>query len=164
VAIEAEASAKLMSSQHFLGFLALFRCMHATKKTLSRRPELTHWQTRSAPRCSQAHKNSIDPAPNVGIIDNTQAVLITRFKNVNPDGSLLELVVWKVPQPVPPTEHGYKYRAVFVVDGRRVVGFDNERGKGDHCHFGDEERPYAFISVEQLVEDFIAAVAARRTR
>ena len=93
---------------------------------------------------------------------NMTAQLITRFKNVNPDGSLLELVVWKVPAPVPPTEHGYKYRAVYVKDGVRIVGFDNERGKGDHCHLDGEEKPYVFTTVEQLVEDFIAAVSARR--
>lgn len=90
------------------------------------------------------------------------ARLITRFKNVNPDGSILELVVWKVPTPVPPTEHGYKYRAVYVANGVRVVGFDNERGKGDHCHLDGQQRPYRFVTVDRLVEDFIAAVAARR--
>ena len=91
-----------------------------------------------------------------------QAKLITRFKNVTPEGAILELVVWKVPAPVPPSDHGYKYSAVYVVDGVRVVGFDNERGKGDHCHLDGIEMPYAFVSVEKLVEDFIAAVAARR--
>ncbi len=91
------------------------------------------------------------------------ATLITRFKNVNPDGSILELVVWRVPTPVPPTEHGFKYRAVYTVEGVRIVGFDNERGKGDHCHLDGQERPYRFTTVEQLVEDFIAAVSARRT-
>ena len=45
---------------------------------------------------------------------------------------------------------------------RRVFGFDNERGKGDHCHLDGIEMPYTFISVEKLVGDFIAAVAARR--
>jgi hypothetical protein len=99
----------------------------------------------------------------VGILANMAAQLITRFKNVNPDGSILELVVWKVDTPVPPTEHGYKYRAVYVLDGQRIVGFDNERGKGDHRHLDGKELPYSFTSVEQLVEDFIAAVSARRT-
>ncbi|MEO5660378.1 MAG: DUF6516 family protein [Polaromonas sp.] len=98
----------------------------------------------------------------VGIIANISAQLITRFKNITPDGAILELVVWKVPTPVPPTGHGYKYSAVYMVNGARVVGFDNERGKGDHCHLDGAELPYTFISVEQLVEDFIAAVAARR--
>ena len=90
------------------------------------------------------------------------AQLITSIKNVNPDGSILEIVIWKVPKPVPPTEHGYKYRAVYVVNGVRIVGFDNERGKGDHCHIDGNEVPYTFSSVAQLVEDFIEAVATRR--
>ena len=90
------------------------------------------------------------------------AELITRFKDITPDGAILEVVVWKLPKPVPPTEHGYKYRAVYVVGGVRLVGFDNERGKGDHCHLDGLEAPYSFTSVEQLMEDFIAAVAARR--
>ena len=96
------------------------------------------------------------------MIDNMSAKLITRFKDVTPDGAIIEWVVWQVPQPVPPTEHGFKYRAVYIVDGQRVVGFDNERGKGDHCHLDGQEQPYAFRGVEQLVEDFIAAVESRR--
>lgn len=48
------------------------------------------------------------------------------------------------------------------VGGVRVVGFDNERGKGDHCHLRGREKPYRFTSVDALVEDFIAAVEAAR--
>lgn len=90
------------------------------------------------------------------------AQLITGFKNVNPDGSILELVVWRVPKPVPPSTHPYKYRAAYIVNGQRVLGFDNERGKGDHRHMNDVELSYRFTTVEQLVEDFIAAVDAWR--
>jgi hypothetical protein len=53
----------------------------------------------------------------VGIIANMTARRITAFKNINPDGSILEVVIWKVSKPVPPTEHGYKYRAVYVLGG-----------------------------------------------
>ena len=95
-------------------------------------------------------------------IANVSAKLITRFKDVTADGAILEVVIWKVPKPVPPTDHGYKYSAVYVVGGVRIVGFDNERGKGDHCHVDGGEVPYAFNGVDQLIEDFIAAVAARR--
>ena len=95
-------------------------------------------------------------------IANVRAQLITRFKDVTADGAILEVVIWKVPKPVPPTDHGYKYSTVYVVDGVRIVGFDNERGKGDHCHLDGIEVPYAFTGVDQLIEDFIAAVAARR--
>ena len=87
---------------------------------------------------------------------------ITAIKNINPDSSILEIVIWKVPKPVPPTEHGFKYRAVYVVDGVRIVGFDNERGKGDYCHIDGKELPYAFTGVDQLLEDFIATVETRR--
>ena len=81
-----------------------------------------------------------------------QAELITRFKDVTDDGGVIELVVWRVPNPVPPTSHGYKYRAVYAVNGVRVVGFDNERGKGDHCHLHGRELPYRFTTVDALIE------------
>ena len=86
------------------------------------------------------------------------AELVTRFKNVTPEGGIIELVVWRVPSPVPPCTHGYKYRLVYVVDGRRLVGFDNERGKGDHYHIGNHEHPYRFSTPAQLIEDFFAEV------
>ena len=92
-----------------------------------------------------------------------KARLITRFKDITPEGGVIEVVVWRVPEPLPPSEHGFKYRAAYAVGGVRVVGFDNERGKGDHCHIQGRERPYRFTSVEQLVEDFIAAVEAARS-
>ena len=65
-------------------------------------------------------------------------------------------------EPVSPSEHGFKYRAAYAIDGVRVVGVDNERGKGDHCPIRGAEQRYAFTSVEQLIEDFIAAVDAQR--
>jgi hypothetical protein len=91
-----------------------------------------------------------------------KAQLITDFKDVAEDGSLIQMVVWRVPAPVPPTTHGFKYRLVYIVAGVRVVGFDNERGKGDHCHLDGAEIAYQFSSVEQLIEDFIAEVEKRR--
>ena len=93
-----------------------------------------------------------------------KADLVTRFKNITDEGGVIELVVWRVPRPVPPTSHGCKYRAVYSVNGVRVVGFDNERGKGDHCHRRGHEMPYRFTTVEALVEDFIAAVEAARSK
>ena len=93
-----------------------------------------------------------------------KAQLITRLKDVTPEGGVVELVVWRVPEPVPPSGHAFKYRAAYTINGVRVVGFDNERGKGDHCHIGGVERPYTFDSVDQLIEDFIAAVDAARSK
>lgn len=72
------------------------------------------------------------------------------------------MVVWRVPQPVPPSVHPYKYRLVYIVEGIRVVGFDNERGKGDHCHLEGREQGYAFVDLDRLIEDFIREVELRR--
>jgi len=92
-----------------------------------------------------------------------KAQLITDFKSVADDGSMVQMVVWRVPASVPPTTHGFKYRLVYIVDGAREVGFDNERGKGDHCHLDGAELTYEFSTIEQLIKDFIAEVEKRRT-
>ena len=47
---------------------------------------------------------------------------------------------------------------MYVVNGQRVVGYDNERGKGDHKHLGEREEPYRFVSPTQLMADFMADV------
>lgn len=97
-----------------------------------------------------------------GIVANIDASLIIDFKDVADDGSIIQ-IVGRLPEPVPPTTHGVKYRLVYIVGGARLVGFDNERGKGDHCHIDGEERPYNFTTIERLIEDFIAEVEKRRT-
>ena len=80
---------------------------------------------------------------------------IFRVKQVFGDG-IVEIVIWQVPKPVPPSDHPYKYRLVYVVDGQRILGYDNERGKGDHKHQGPHEMPYCFVSPKQLMADFMA--------
>ncbi|MDP4025795.1 DUF6516 family protein [Methylobacterium sp. NEAU 140] len=90
------------------------------------------------------------------------AVLVIRRRVVFGDRDFAELVVWRVPKPVPPAKHGFKYRLVYIVDGERVIGFDNERGKGDHRHERGGEAPYRFAGIDRLLDDFVAAVAAWR--
>ncbi len=58
------------------------------------------------------------------------------------------------PAPVPPSIHGLKYSLFYGWPGVREVGYDNERGKGDHRHFQGTEAAYKFVSVEQLIADF----------
>lgn len=82
-----------------------------------------------------------------------RADLLYREKRSH-DGGIVEMVVWQVPEAVPPSEHPFKYRLVFVRDGKRLVGYDNERGKGDHRHIGETESAYIFVDEEQLLEDF----------
>ena len=58
------------------------------------------------------------------------AELITRFKDITPDGGVIKWAVWRLPQPVPPSVHGNKHRAVYAHNGARIVGFANEFEKG----------------------------------
>ncbi len=91
------------------------------------------------------------------MIGPMKAVLVHQFKQVFGRGRI-EGVIWQVPDAVPPTRHGYKYRLVYVVDGVRVVGYDNERGKGDHRHIGRKEMSYRFVDVPTLLKDFLRDV------
>ncbi len=44
-------------------------------------------------------------------------------------------------------------------EGRCILRYDNETGKGDHVHYGEEdERPYQFSSLERLIMDFYADI------
>jgi hypothetical protein len=97
-----------------------------------------------------------------GILLHMKALSFIRDRRVLPDGDIIEIVVWKVPQPVPPTTHGWKYRLFYGRAGRRIVGYDNERGKGDHRHVDGEEKPYTFVSITRLLDDFEADIAAMR--
>lgn len=70
------------------------------------------------------------------------------------DGAIVEMVLWRVPMPVPPSIHRLKYSLFYGRPGVREVGYDNERGKGDHRHFQGVETAYRFTTVEKLMTDF----------
>ncbi len=70
------------------------------------------------------------------------------------DGSIVEIVIWELADPLPPSSHRYKYRLYFGAGGISRVRYDNERGKGDHRHVGNQEFAYGFSSIEQLLRDF----------
>ena len=86
-----------------------------------------------------------------------EAKLVLRSRSSFRDG-IVEMVVWKVPLPVPPSMHAFKYRLVFVRNGQRIVGYDNERGKGDHKHMDGRELKYRFVDIDSLVRDFLRDV------
>jgi len=79
-------------------------------------------------------------------------------KAVLPDNSIVEMTIWQLPKPSPERPHGLKYSLFYGYDGLRIVGYDNERGKGDHKHLGEVESQYRFVSVEKLVADFLIDV------
>src|ERR1700733_6952473 len=57
------------------------------------------------------------------------------------DGAIVEMVLWRVPSPVPPSLHEMKYSLFYGRPGVREVGYDNERGKGDHRHIRGVWKP-----------------------
>jgi Family of unknown function (DUF6516) len=91
-----------------------------------------------------------------------KAKLLLRSKDVLSDGAIVEMVIWQLPEPVPGSKHRYKYRLYYGKSGVRRVGYDNERLKGDHSHLDGKQSSYAFKDVDQLVDDFLAAVRMRR--
>lgn len=92
-------------------------------------------------------------------MNNMKAVPIKQERIPVGDGGFAEITIWAVPAPVPPSTHGYKYRLAYVVGDVCRVRYDNERGKGDHKHLRGREVPYAFTTLERLVDDFWADVA-----
>jgi hypothetical protein len=78
------------------------------------------------------------------------------------DGGILEMKLWRVPAPVSPSGHEFKYSLFYGRAGVREVGYDNERGKGDHKHFRDKQTAYTFETVERLIADFLADVRTVR--
>ncbi len=78
--------------------------------------------------------------------------------------AFVEIVIWKLPNPLPESRHAFKYRLAYIANQRCVLRFDNEAGKGDHRHMDEIEAPYMFSNLETLQADFWAAVNKRRKR
>ncbi len=89
-----------------------------------------------------------------------RAVVLFENKLPMPGGAVVEYRILRVPQPVPGSAHSLKYSLFYGRPGERIVGYDNERPKGDHKHVRGVETPYVFTTVEQLVADFHADVRA----
>ena len=75
-----------------------------------------------------------------------------------PDGAIVEMTIWRIPEPVAGCTHAFKYSLLCGFPGKRLAGYDNEHGKGDHRHIEGREVRYAFSSVEQLIADFLSDV------
>jgi len=93
------------------------------------------------------------------------ARLIYREKFIYADGSIREMVLWRLPQKSPDRPHGLKYRLYYgLADGTCLILFDNETGKNDHRHIRGKEQHYRFKNVEKLVADFLSDIENARER
>jgi len=93
-----------------------------------------------------------------------KATLIYRHRVDFDDGAILEIVIWRLPKPVDGCSHPFKYRLFYGHSGRRIIGYDNERPKGDHHHQDDIEEAYVFEGPERLIDDFLQEVEDRRAQ
>lgn len=90
------------------------------------------------------------------------ADLVIRERMIFEDGAILEIRIWRLPAPLPPSGPVLKYSLFYGRPGERLIGYDNERGKGDHRHYKTREEAYRFESIEKLLADFRADVEALR--
>ena len=88
------------------------------------------------------------------MMTNMTAELMLKERHTVSEEAYVELVVWRLASPVAGSQHDFKYRLAFVVNGRSVLQYDNERGKGDHKHIGEDEMPYTFTTPQTLLDDF----------
>lgn len=82
------------------------------------------------------------------------AKLMLNERYIISEDAFAEMVVWRLPSPLSGSHHDFKYRLALVVNGSCVLRYDNESGKGDHKHVGDEETPYFFTTAKTLLDDF----------
>jgi len=52
------------------------------------------------------------------------------------------MTIWKLPASDSERASGLKYSLFYGRPGLRIVGYDNERGKGDHKHVEGREMRY----------------------
>ena len=82
--------------------------------------------------------------------------LYRRFKRYLNGTDYIRVVIWEVDPAVLGSEHNFKYSMAYVASGVCVMRYDNERGKGDHKHLSDQEVNIDFVTIEQLLDDFIS--------
>lgn len=83
-----------------------------------------------------------------------KSIELLRQRIVLSENKFAELVLWRLTQPLAESEHTFKYRLAYVVNGECVLRYDNEAGKGDHRHWGEKESEYTFSTPEKLLVDF----------
>lgn len=94
-----------------------------------------------------------------------RATLLLHRKRRFDDGAISEIRLWLAPKPLHGSRHLFRYSLFYGREGQRLIGYDNEPGKGDHRHYGSHEAPYDITTPERLVADFLADVhATRRAR
>lgn len=89
-----------------------------------------------------------------------KATLILNDRLITASGMIVARRIHRLPQPDATRPHGYVYQLHCGTSaGQTLVRYDNETGKGDHIHRGDQEFPYTFTTLERLLVDFETEIA-----
>lgn len=92
------------------------------------------------------------------------ARLIENRKLTLDDGSIIQIRIWRLPGVTVERPHGLKYSLFYGRPGERIIGYDNEAGKGDHRHYRGIEENYRFTTYEDLIRDFLNDVTKETRR
>ncbi len=87
-----------------------------------------------------------------------KARLLQKSKEEFAGDIIVETVVWELAEATADRPHRLKYRLYCGENGKCIVRYDNEQGKGDHRHYGTREEFYDYTSFSKLAEDFLADV------
>jgi hypothetical protein len=82
------------------------------------------------------------------------AVLLENWKITLDNGTIVQIRIWQLGARTAERPHALKYSLFYGRPGKRIIGYDNEAGKGDHRHYHDREEPYRFSTFERLLADF----------
>jgi hypothetical protein len=83
--------------------------------------------------------------------------LLHHIKYYDVEGAFVEIKVWQVARSHN-KPHGLRYSFAYIVEGERILGYDNAEGKGDHRHVRGKELAYPFKSLKKLWTDFMKDV------
>lgn len=89
-----------------------------------------------------------------------KAIKVLHTKELKGD-EVVEIKIWRVLKSEDKL-YGVKYSVAYIKGGKRIVGYDNAEGKGDHRHHGCKEEPYVFKDIWQLLRDFKNGVKEAR--
>jgi len=79
--------------------------------------------------------------------------LLFSEKRITPENDIIEIKIWKVTKNENFKE-GIKYSLVYIHKSKRILGYDNERGKGHHEHRYDKEKKILFTTWNELLIKF----------
>lgn len=79
--------------------------------------------------------------------------LLFSDKRITLENDIIEIKIWKVPKNENFKE-GIKYSLVYIHKFKRILGYDNERGKEHHEHRFDKEKKIKFTTWNNLLIKF----------